>query len=65
MRDVDPKDLLEAAGWFVGACVIVALLLYIDAAAQEPPVLCVHQAAPTVQVWTMRPTGCEAWEVQP
>ena len=65
MRDVDPKDLLAAAGWFIGACIIVALLLYVNAAAQEPPVLCVHQASPTVQVWTMRRNSCEAWEVQP
>lgn len=54
MRDIDPKDLLYAAGWFVGACIIVALLLYIDAAAQEPPALCVHQAAPNVQVWEVQ-----------
>lgn len=65
MRDIDPKDLLYAAGWFVGACIIVALLLYIDVAVQEPPVFCVHQSSPTVQVWTMRPTACEAWEVRP
>lgn len=65
MRDVDPKDLLAAAGWFVGACVIVALLLYVNAAAQEPPALCVHQVSSNVQVWTMRSSGCEAWEVHP
>lgn len=65
MRDVDLKDLLAAAGWFVGACIIVALLLYVNAATQEPPVLCVHQASPTVQVWTMRRSGCEDWEVRP
>ena len=65
MRDVDPKDLLGAAGWFIGACIIVALIMYCDAVAQEPPVLCVHQAAPTVQVWTLRQGACEAWETQP